>query len=80
MEGEHAMAALANVVPIKPYQQRRPAPIVEPPIPEPAKLYCLLGLTFILHVPVVVGGICGQCGEFWPCAKVCLAYRLREGF
>jgi len=75
-----AVAALAPVIPLKSYQKNRLAPPVEPRIPEPAKLYCLIGLTFLLHEPVTDGSICGQCAEAWPCPQVRLAFRLREGF
>ena len=50
------------------------------PIPEPAELYSLIGLTFVLHVPLAAGDSCGQCGEAWPCPRVRLAFRMREGF
>lgn len=75
-----AMSALAPVIPIKPYQKNRLVPRREPRIPEPAQLYCLITLTFVLHTPVTAGDMCGQCGEPWPCARVRLAFRLREGF
>lgn len=79
--------ALAPVIPLKGYQKNRLTPPVEPRIPEPAKLYCLIGLTFLLHDPVPAfesaqpgDCICGQCGLSWPCPQVLLAFRLREGF
>lgn len=74
------MAALARVIPIKPRQHRRARPAPQPWMPEPVQLYGLIVLTFVLHIPVTAGGTCGQCGEVWPCTKIRLAYRLREGF
>lgn len=78
--GDLVMAALAAVIPLKPYQKNRLVPPAEPRIPEPAKLYCLAVLALMLHAPVTDGGICGQCSQDWPCPQVRLAYRLREGF
>jgi hypothetical protein len=75
-----AVAALAPVIPLQPYRKNRRIPPVEPCIPEPAKLYCLITLAFLLHVPITAGDICGQCGTVWPCPQVRLAFRLREGF
>lgn len=47
--------------------------------PEPAQLYHLIVLAFLLHVPTLEGW-CVTCGHDWPCQQVRLAYRLREGF
>jgi hypothetical protein len=74
------MSALANVIPLKPYQKNRLLLPSEPRMPEPAALYALVVLAFFLHQPVTAGGVCGQCAEAWPCSQVCLAYRLREAF
>ena len=74
------MEALADVIPITGYRKNQLVPATEPRIPEPAQLYCLIGLTFVLHAPVTYDGVCGQCGNPWPCERVRLAYRLREGF
>lgn len=74
------MSAAAKVIPFKPYQKNRLMPATEPRIPEPAQLYSLVVLTFVLHVPAKASGGCAQCGETWPCARVRLAFRLREGF
>jgi hypothetical protein len=75
-----AVTALTPVIPRKSYQKNRLTPITEPRVPEPIKLYCLISLTFALHVPATTEGICGQCGVAWPCPQVRLAFRLREGF
>jgi hypothetical protein len=48
--------------------------------PEPAQLYCLIGLTFLLHVPSSWPEVCACCDRAWPCEPVRLAFRLREGF
>lgn len=75
------MSAVAKVIPLQ--ARRRPillAPVAQADTPEPTQLYCLIGLTFVLHVSVTASGMCGQCGELWPCAKVRLAFRLREAF
>jgi hypothetical protein len=74
------MSALANVIPMKSYQKNRLVPPSDPESPEPVALYSLIVLAFVLHVPVTAGGICGQCGQAWPCPQVRLAFRLREGF
>jgi hypothetical protein len=74
------MSALANVIPLKSYQKNRLALAVEPQLPEPAALYALIVLAFLLHQPTAEVGTCGQCGEQWPCEQVRLAYRLREAF
>lgn len=74
------MTALVPVVPRKSWQKNRLNPVVEPRTPEPAQLYSLVVLAFVLHVPVTTGGICVLCNEIWPCAPVRLAYRLREAF
>lgn len=74
------MSALANVIPLQPHQKNRLALPSEPRLPEPAQLYALVVLAFILHRPASADGVCGQCAEPWPCPQVCLAYRLREAF
>jgi hypothetical protein len=53
---------------------------VEPHIPEPSRLYALVVLTFVTHVPYVNVDTCVQCQKAWPCEQARLAYRLREGF
>lgn len=75
-----AMSAVAPVIPLKSRQKNQVVPVTEPRVPEPAQLYGLIVLTFFLHIPVTAGDICGQCGERWPCSRVRLAFRLREGF
>lgn len=52
---------------------------------EPAQLYGLACLAFVLHLPepdTPVRGIssCVQCGQHWPCPHLRLAYRIREAF
>lgn len=74
------MAVPAVAIPLRPDQQDRLVPVVEPRIPEPAQLYSLLTLTFVKHTPVAVGNWCNACGALWPCTEVRLAFRLREGF
>lgn len=53
---------------------------MRPPLPEPAQLYGLTVLAFLLHVPAPFVQLCLRCGTDWPCEHVRLAYRLREGF
>jgi hypothetical protein len=65
-------AGLAPVIPL------RPDRMTEPVIPQPARLYCLTVLAFLLHKPGA--GECVRCGQPWPCQQARLAYRLREGF
>jgi hypothetical protein len=48
--------------------------------PEPAQLYHLIVLTFLLHVPSARSEKCACCDRNWPCEQVRLAFRLREGF
>jgi hypothetical protein len=55
----------------------------EPRLPEPAQLYGLVVQAFMVHVPEgAIGGDtgCAECPEPWPCGRLRLAYRLREGF
>jgi hypothetical protein len=52
---------------------------------EPAQLYGLACLAFVLHLPESDrpgAGIssCVQCGQDWPCPHLRLAYRIREAF
>ncbi|WP_143202422.1 hypothetical protein [Amycolatopsis sp. CB00013] len=49
-------------------------------LPEPAQLYSLITLTFVLHEPDPEAGDCVCCAAAWPCTTVRQAYRLREGF
>lgn len=49
-------------------------------LPEPAQLYSLVVLTFVLHEPEPASDDCACCADPWPCETVRLAYRLREGF
>jgi hypothetical protein len=49
-------------------------------LPEPAQLYSLITLTFVLHEPDPASGDCACCIATWPCEIVRQAYRLREGF
>lgn len=76
------MAPLAPVIPLRPQHiDRLLGTDEEPaPTPEPARLYGLVCLAFLLHVPVPGLALCGQCGQTWPCAHLRLAYRIREGF
>ena len=74
------MSALANVIPLKPHHKSRLVVADEARLPEPAGLYGLIVLAFVLHQPVTAGERCGQCGMDWPCPQVRLAFRLREGF
>lgn len=69
------MSAAASVT-----QKNRLVQRSEPRIPEPAQLYSLVVLTFVLHRSLTIGDLCEQCGLPWPCPQVCLAFRLREGF
>lgn len=55
-------------------------PAQEPRIPEPAQLYALVLLTLSLHAKHPATDRCEDCAAVWPCTKVRLAYRLREGF
>lgn len=75
-----AMSAPAKVIPLKPYQKNRLTPTTAPRIPEPANLYCLIVLAFVLHVPYRNADVCVQCHTAWPCEQIRLAYRLREAF
>lgn len=73
-----AVTALAEVIPL-----RRNAELVEcsrVALPEPARLYGLVCLALLLHVPEQRTCRCCQCGESWPCDQVRSAYRLREGW
>ncbi|WP_158840549.1 hypothetical protein [Saccharothrix deserti] len=47
-------------------------------VPEPATLYYLTVIAFLLHTNV--DGSCPRCREVWPCDHLRLAYRLREAF
>lgn len=49
-------------------------------VPEPAQLYYLIVLAFLLHTPNGHQPLCACCGQSWPCHQVRLAFRLREGF
>lgn len=51
----------------------------EVPTPEPAQLYNLIVLAFLLHTGEP-GGWCAMCDVEWPCPHLRLAFRLREGF
>ena len=73
------VTGLAPVIPFKPYWNR-PRPVTEPRIPEPAQLYNLTVLAFLLHTPGGESPLCVTCEQKWPCDHVCLAFRLREGF
>lgn len=73
-------AGLAPVIPLQPYQRNRLAAAIEPAIPEPAALYYLAVLAFLLHTPSGAPQMCARCRQKWPCDHLRLAYRLREGF
>jgi hypothetical protein len=66
-----------NVIPLRP--NRFITLAVAATTPEPAQLYDLIVLAYLLHVPEP-DGWCQTCGHDWPCQQVRLAYRLREGF
>jgi hypothetical protein len=53
---------------------------VDKALPEPAGLYGLTILAFLLHTPTRVRQRCVRCETAWPCEHLRLAYRLREGF
>jgi hypothetical protein len=55
-------------------------PPVDAPLPEPAQLYGLTVLAFLLHTPTRFIRRCVRCGTAWPCDHLRLAYRLREAF
>jgi hypothetical protein len=69
----------STIMPVR----HQPQPTITGPVvaaaPEPAQLYNLTVLTFLLHTPELHGW-CVSCGQGWPCPQVCLAYRIREGF
>jgi hypothetical protein len=54
--------------------------VTEPRLPEPVQLYALAVLVLVLHEPDPTGDGCESCGHRWPCERVKLAFRLREGF
>lgn len=66
-----------NVIPFP--SRGLPPPGATAEAPEPAQLYQLTVLVFVLHIPAVEGQ-CETCGQHWPCEQVRLAFRLREGF
>jgi hypothetical protein len=69
----------ANVIPLR----RKHEDLLEPAaldVPEPAQLYYLIVLAFLLHTPSGHQPRCVCCGHSWPCHQVRLAFRLREGF
>ncbi len=51
-------------------------------VPEPVRLYELFYLALLVHRPCSAppGARCLLCEQPWPCPKLRLAYRLREGF
>ena len=75
----------SNVIPLHPKDNNRdhnpgdstPSPVATP---EPARLYQLIVLTFLLHIPSTWPEVCTCCDRPWPCEPVRLAFRLREGF
>jgi hypothetical protein len=66
-----------NVIPLRPKAVRV---IADADPPEPARLYYLIVLAFLLHTPDDHAPECACCGQAWPCDQVRLAFRLREGF
>ena len=68
----------AKVIPLR----RKHDDLFEPAadVPEPAQLYYLIVLAFLLHTPNGHQPLCACCGQSWPCQQVRLAFRLREGF
>ena len=69
----------SNIIPLRRKATSSVAP-AEPVTPEPARLYQLIVLTFLLHVPSTWPEVCACCDRLWPCEPVRLAFRLREGF
>lgn len=66
-----------NVIRLRPKAFRS---VVNAETPDPAQLYNLTVLAFLLHTPTGHSPVCATCGEKWPCCQVRLAYRIREGF
>ena len=69
----------SNIIPLHRKVNRSSIP-VDSRTPEPARLYQLIVLTFLLHVPSTWPEVCACCDQRWPCEPVRLAFRLREGF
>jgi hypothetical protein len=70
----------SNVIPLRRAEVVEEASLVDEPLPEPAMLYGLTVLAFLLHTPTKFVRRCVRCGTAWPCDHLKLAYRLREGF
>lgn len=66
----------AEVVPLRPVTSTED---VAEPTPEPQQLYHLIVLALLLHQPADHGQ-CSGCAQPWPCERVRLACRLRDGF
>jgi hypothetical protein len=57
-------------------------PAAPPDFPEPAQLYGLCVLAFLLHVPSERAGLgwCVRCRQAWPCDHLRHAASLLDGF
>jgi hypothetical protein len=70
----------SNVIPLWANETSTDNPSHEDdPFPEPAQLYGLSVLAFLLHTPTRRER-CIRCYSAWPCDHLRLAYRLLEGF
>ncbi|GAB3873880.1 hypothetical protein ACFQ1S_00435 [Kibdelosporangium lantanae] len=70
-----------NVIPLRNrYVADNGTPHTDEQLPEPATLYSLIILAFVLHTPSRFTRCCVRCSVPWPCDHLRLAYRLREGF
>ena len=72
------MTDLAAVIPLQGKDILGESAVSTADVPEPATLYYLTVIAFLLHVDV--DGACPRCREPWPCDHLRLAYRLREAF
>jgi hypothetical protein len=70
----------SNVIPLRRNTTLDDELFVDESFPEPARLYGLTVLAFLLHTPTRSRCRCVRCGVPWPCEHLRLAYRLREGF
>lgn len=72
------MTDLAAVIPLQDRNILGESAAPTADVPEPATLYYLTVIAFLLHVDVE--GSCPRCRAAWPCDHLRLAYRLREAF
>jgi hypothetical protein len=77
--GEAQKDKVSKIIPLRYQQHVTTAGCAVAVTPEPAQLYGLTVLAFLLHTPELHGW-CMSCGQDWPCPQVCLAYRIREWF